>query len=203
MKDLICLTLFLLIFTTRVAHGHPLLKGSPASQIKQNEEADRVQLVRVANNVELEELVASGLIIQIPDIPGVRINERLPERFRFVRPWVVAFLTDLGKDFKERFGEEFQINSAIRTVEYQIHISKRNKNAAAVTGPKRSSHLTGAAIDIAKLPLTREQIVWLQVRLVALEKEKKIEATEEHHQAVFHIMVFPEYVAPLMQTASQ
>jgi D-alanyl-D-alanine dipeptidase len=157
MKTFFGLTLLFLIFSVHVAHGEPLLKGSPESQVKQNAEADRVQLVRINNDVELEEMKAGGLLVKIPDTPGVRVDERLPEHLRFVRPWVATFLVELGKDFKEHFGEEIQINSAIRTVEYQILISKRNKNAAPVTGAKRSSHLTGAAIDIAKLPLSERQ----------------------------------------------
>lgn len=203
MKNLFCLTFFFLIFSAHVAHGEPLLKGSPESQIRQNTEADRNELVRIKNDVELEKMKATGQLVRIPDTPGVKIDARLQERFRFIRPWVATFLIELGKGFKERFGEEIQINSATRTVEYQMEISGRNKNAAPVTGEKRSSHLTGSAIDIAKLALTEEQKLWLRTRLVTLELGNTIEATEEHYQAVFHIMVFPEYGVPQVRTAKQ
>lgn len=203
MKDLICLTFFLLIFTTSTAYGHPLLKGSPASQIKQNEVANEHNLVRIEDNVQLEALKDAGVLVRIADAPGVRIDTRLDDRFHYVLSFVNDFLTDVGRDFKKEFGVEFQINSAVRTAVHQIKISGRNPNAAAIIGEKRSVHLTGAAIDIAKLPLTRKQIRWLRLKLVALEKGNKIEATEEHYQAVFHVMVFPQYGPYLLQTASQ
>ena len=203
MKTLFGLTLLFLIFTSQVARSEPLLKGSPESQIKQNAAADRSELIRIKDDTELETMKATGQLVHIPDTPGVRVDARLHERFRFVRPWVATFLVDLGKDFKERFGEEIQINSAVRTIEYQIEISGRNRNAAETTGEKRSSHLTGSAIDIAKLRLTGEQKLWLRTRLVTLELGNTIEATEEHYQAVFHVMVFPEYEVPQVRTAKQ
>ncbi len=203
MKTLFGLIFVVLVSSVHIAHGEPLLKGSPESQIKQNVEADRIQLVRIINDVVLEEMIAGGLLVKIPDTPGVKIDVRLPERFRFVRPWVATFLIELGKDFKVRFGEEIQINSAVRTIEYQVQISSRNKNAAPIMGEKRSSHLTGSAIDIAKLPLTEEQKLWLRARLVALELSNAIEATEEHYQAVFHIMVFPKNEVLIVRTTKE
>lgn len=203
MKTLVGMTLFFLFFVGRTAYSEPLLKGSPESQIKQNRVADTYNLPRIENDAELEEMKAEGLLVRIPDTLGIKIDERLDERFRYVRPWVATYLIKLGRDFYNRFGTDIQINSAVRTVVYQVGISGRNKNAAPATGEKRSSHLTGSAIDIAKLPLTREQKHWLRPRLVNLELSNTHEATEEHHQAVFHIMVFPDYEVPPVKTAKQ
>ena len=203
MKTFFGLTLLFLIFTTSVAHGHPLLKGSPASQIKQNQVADKYNLVRIEDESHLETMKDAGLLVRIADTPGIRIDTRLDSRFHYVLSFVNAFLADVGRDFKEEFGVEIQLNSAVRTAVHQLKISGRNRNAAAIIGEKRSVHLTGAAIDIAKLPLTREQIHWLRLRLVALEIRNIIEATEEHYQAVFHIMVFPGYDEPNVYTAKQ
>lgn len=203
MNTLVGMMLFFLIFVGRAAYSEPLLKGSPESQIKQNLVADAYNLVRIEDAAELEAMKATGELVPIPVTLGIKIDERLHERFRYVRPWVATYLTVLGRDFYNRFGTDIQINSAVRTVEYQIEISGRNKNAAPVTGLKRSSHLTGSSIDIAKLPLTREQKLWLRPRLVHLEVNEKAEATEEHYQAVFHIMVFPDYDVPPVKTAQQ
>ena len=203
MKTIVGMTLFFLIFVGRFAYSEPLLKGSEESQIKQNQVADAHNLTRIENDAELEQMKAEGRLVPIPVTLGIRIDERLHERFRYVRPWVASYLIELGRDFYNHFGTDIQINSAVRTAEHQLGISGRNKNAAPVIGPKRSLHLTGSAIDIAKLPLTREQKLWLRPRLVNLELNNTLEATEEHHQAVFHIMVFPDYEVPPVKTAKQ
>ncbi len=197
------LTLLFVLFGAHIAYGEPLLKGSPESQIKQNQIADKSDLVRITNADQLEEMKRSGHLVQIPETRGIKIDDRLASHFRYVRPWVAIYLTRIGKDFHDRFGVDIKINSAVRTIEHQIHLSRRNKNAAPVDGHKRSSHLTGSAIDIAKLPLTEEQRIWLRQRFVADEISHKIEATEEHWQAVFHIMVFPDFDSLPVQTASQ
>ena len=191
--------LFIMVFISwtfifsQKTFSSPILKGSPESQQRQNQEADRSGLSRVTNTVELDMLKKHGLLIKIPETPGIKIDPRLNEQFHVVRPWTAEFLSDLGKKFKKRFKSDLQVNSATRTIVYQEDLAKHNKNAAPVTGDTRSAHLTGAAIDIAKIPLTHKQKQWLRKELEELENENLIEATEEHFQAVFHIMVFMNY----------
>jgi hypothetical protein len=178
-----------------------VLKGSPASLLRQNQEADYSGLTRIEDRAELELFKEKGLLVTIPQTSGIKIDKRLDKQFHVVRPWTAQFLIDLGKNFKKRFKSSLQINSATRTVERQNELAKNNKNAAPATGDTRSSHLTGAAIDIAKKPLSRAQKKWLRVRLVELEKKDLIEATEEQYQAVFHIMVFPRYDQTVVRVA--
>lgn len=191
--------LFIIVFISctylfsHEAFTDPILKGSPESQMRQNQEADRNGLSRIADSGELELFKENGLLIKIPETPGIKIDPRLDEQFHVVRPWTAKFLSDLGRKFKKRFKANLQINSATRTIVYQEHLAERNKNAAPVTGNTRSAHLTGAAIDLAKKPLTRKQKQWLRTELKELEKKGLIEATEEHFQAVFHVMVFMNY----------
>ena len=195
MKTLIWLLLFL---TALEASAEPLLKGSDASQRRQNAVADYYGLVRIENDEQLEEMIRAGLLVKIPESTGIKIDKRLPENLHYVLSYVVDYLTKLGRDFYKEFGAELQINSAVRTIIYQAHLGgvRKISNAASPYGEKRSSHLTGATIDIAKLPLTKEQLIWMRKRLVAEEINYILEATEEHRQAVFHIMIFPEAVAP-------
>jgi hypothetical protein len=56
-----------------------------------------------------------------------------------------------------------------------------------------SPHLTGATIDIAKSPLSREEIGWMRSRLLALEAAGKIDVEEEFQQSCFHITVYKSY----------
>ncbi|MBP9842491.1 MAG: hypothetical protein KBC62_00645 [Candidatus Pacebacteria bacterium] len=196
MRLLIVVLIMYSCLFSREAFTNQTLKGSPASLQKQNQEADRIGLARIADDSELQLFKENGLLISIPKTTGIKIDPRLDERFHVVRPWTAKFLSDIGKSFKKRFKANLQVNSATRTLVHQENLAKRNKNAAPVTGETRSAHLTGAAIDLAKKPLTRKQKQWLRAELSELEKSGFIEATEEHYQAVFHVMVFDNYDPP-------
>jgi hypothetical protein len=56
--------------------------------------------------------------------------------------------------------------------------------------------LTGATIDIAKGPLSREEVGWMRTRLLALEEAGKIDVEEEFQQSCFHITVYKSYAPP-------
>jgi hypothetical protein len=71
--------------------------------------------------------------------------------------------------------------------------SKKNKNAAPVSGPTSSSHLGGSTVDITKKGLTKDEIRWMRKALLKLEAQDLVEATEEFRQSVFHIMVYKMY----------
>lgn len=187
---------------TTGSYAQSLLQGSFASQEKQNREADTNDLTRIEDDVQLAQFKERGLLVKIPATNGIAIDARLDEKYGWVRPWTAEFLKTLGDEFYARFKTEFQINSATRTVVYQAHLTKQNGNAAPPLGPRRSSHLTGATIDIGKKNLRPEHIVWLRQKLKVYEKRNIVEATEEHHQAVFHVMVFKRYTEPNVVVAS-
>jgi hypothetical protein len=75
-----------------------------------------------------------------------------------------------------------------------------NGNAAAAEGDIVSPHLTGATIDIAKGPLSRQEIAWMRTRLLTLEQAGKIDVEEEFQQACFHITVYKNYAPPSRRT---
>lgn len=193
MKALFWLVLPLVVLE---ANAEPILKGSFESQQRQYAVALHYDMIHIVDDAHLEEMVSSGQLVKIPDTVGIKTDERLPENLRYVLPHVADYLIILGRDFYNKFGTEIQINSAVRTIAYQIGLRGRNRNAAPVVGERRTSHTTGATIDIAKLPLTKEQLTWIRNHLVAKEINFMMEATEEHRQAVFHVMIFPEAVAP-------
>lgn len=193
MKAFYALALCALCGMFAVAHAEVSLKGSHESQEKQNAEADQAGLVRIKNDATLVSLKRSEELVRIPDTRGVAVDYRLNEKWAWIRPWTAEFLVDLGRDFEATFQRRFYVGSAVRTVWYQRLLQRINKNAAATHGNRSSSHPTGATIDITKLPLTSEELEWLRARLLALEAQGLIEATEEWFQLVFHIMVFPRY----------
>lgn len=171
----------------------PVLVGSFASQIRQNQEADNDNLERILNDAALKDLKKRKQLVSLPSTPGVAVDPRLKKKLRVVRPWTAQFLKDVGSEFHKVFGSDLPVNSATRTVVHQKNLAKKNRNAAAVEGERRSSHLTGATVDIGKKRLNARQIQWLRDRLVQLEQKGLVEATEEHYQAVFHVMVFKRY----------
>ena len=81
----------------------------------------------------------------------------------------------------------------IRTISLQNSLRRRNANAASPYGEKRSTHLTGASIDISKKGMTRAQQNWMRGVLRSLREQGYIFAIEEFRQPAFHIMVYRQY----------
>lgn len=173
--------------------GAASLRGSPESLAIQNQNADEAGLIRIANDTELEYLKGEHVLVPIP-AEAVDVDERMPEKFRFVLPSTRRFLRELGYQFMRTFEKKLVITSAVRTQEYQNLLRTSNGNAAASEyGPSQSSHLTGATIDIGKKGLSLLETEWLRVRLLHFENDGYVEATEEFTQLVFHVMVLHAY----------
>ncbi len=171
------------------------LKGSRTSMERQNAEATVSELSFIENDAQLESMVRNGYLVPLPTTVGLSIDPRLDAKWQYVRPWTARFLVHLGVDFHKEFGKSLQINSAVRTVERQEELREKNRNAAPPNGERRSVHPTGAAIDIAKLGRSGREVRWLARRLLQLERDGLIEATEERrNQAVFHVMVHKKYL---------
>ena len=173
------------------------LAGSNESQIWQNYMADHENLFRVGNRKQLLFLEKKGILVPLPQTNVVRIDPRLrknPE-YCYALPRVPIFLLDRAHEYKHELpNAAFELSSAVRDEVRQKSIRRGgNQNAADATGPKASSHLTGATIDITKRRMTKAQIEWWRTKLLDLECQGVIEATEEFRQACFHIMVFGSY----------
>ena len=179
--------------TIKTQKLEPSLRGSAEAQMRQNQKAKEADLSRIKDEKELEKFVKNGLLVPLPEDDTLRIDRNLQDEFRYVRPWTKRFLQDVGKEFHAKFKKQIQVNSAVRTLTYQEELRGHNRNAATPDGPKASSHPTGATIDIAILPMTREELQWARAKFLALEKRGVIEVTEEYGQRVFHIMVFKNY----------
>lgn len=192
MKVQIFLLVLVVLFLTDIATANNL-KGSPASMERQNVQADRDGLSRLTEK-QLEVFKTHQLLVPLPYNKTVTVDDRLPEKYRWCRPCTRKFFIDFGKDYESKFGKPLQVNSAIRTVEYQKELRSRNGNAAsAKIGLRQSAHLTGAAVDIAKKDMSFAELRWMRSRLMVFEKEKFVEATEEFRQPVFHVVVFNKY----------
>lgn len=113
---------------------------------------------------------------------------------RYCRPWTAQFLATLARAHYEHFHTSLQVNSAVRTVEFQQHLMHINGNAAPAEGDTASPHLTGQAIDIAKHGLSLTEIAWMRGYLLPLVQQGKVDVEEEFQQSCFHISVYKRYI---------
>ena len=172
------------------------LVGSHAILLHQNEMADVDGLGRVQNDADLESMRERGMLVSLPTSNGLGIDDRLPVNRRFSRPWTASFLNDLAHAHYAHFHTPLQVNSAVRTVEFQQHLIHINGNAAPADGDTASPHLTGQAIDLAKRGMPLAEIAWMRGYLLPLIEEGKIDVEEEFQQSCFHISVYRKYAAP-------
>ncbi len=173
----------------------PPLRGTHESLVRQNERAEQDGLLRVKDDADLEMLRRQGSLVALPELSSMHADARLPMNRRYCRAWTGHFLNDLARVHFERFHKPLQVNSAVRTIEYQRHLLHINGNAAPADGDVASPHLTGAAIDIAKKGLTPSEVAWMRAYLLPLQVAGKIDVEEEFKQSCFHISVYKSYAA--------
>jgi hypothetical protein len=171
------------------------LKGSREVLVHQNQMADSEGLERIKNDDALNRLRASHELIRLPETSSLDVNDELPIERRYARPWTVHFAVDIAKAYASRFGDPLRVNSAVRTVSYQLRLQRVNGNAASVEGDTASPHLTGQAIDFGKHGMTSAEIAWMRAYLLPLMQTGKIDVEEEFQQACFHISVYRSYTA--------
>jgi len=181
----------------------PPLRGSRASLIRQNERSEADGLERIEDDEELNTLRNQRALVPVPVSAALRINTDLPVNRRYSRPWTARFLSDLARVHYARFRRPLQVNSAVRTVEYQRRLIEINGNAAPADGDVASPHLTGAAIDIAKKGLSVSEIDWMRAYLLPLQTAGKIDVEEEFYQSCFHISVYKSYAPPVQTRPSR
>ena len=170
------------------------LKGSHDVLVHQNLMADHDGLERIQDDAQLDELLDSHQLARLPESGSLRVNPELPENRRYARPWTVKFASDTAHAFSARFGTPLQVNSAVRTVTYQLRLMRVNGNAAAVDGDTASPHLTGQAIDIGKRGMSKAQLAWMRAYLLPLMEAGRIDVEEEFQQACFHVSVYRSYL---------
>jgi hypothetical protein len=174
----------------------PPLKGTREILLHQNEVADREGLERIQNDADLLDMRNKRMLVALPTSYALQVDERLPANRRYTRPWTAVFLANMARAHYAHFHTPLQVNSAVRTVEFQQHLIRINGNAAPAEGDTASPHLTGQAVDIAKHGLSRTEVAWMRGYLMPLIQEGKIDVEEEFQQACFHISVYKRYLPP-------
>jgi hypothetical protein len=173
------------------------LKGTHEILVHQNLMADEEGLERIRDEEELDRLRASHQLVELRESEALRVNPELAGNRRCARAWSVRFAEDMGRAFYARFRQPLQVNSAVRTVAYQIRLQRTNGNAAPVEGDVASPHLTGQALDFGKRGMSVEEISWMRAYLLPLIQAGKVDVEEEFQQACFHISVYRAYLPNL------
>lgn len=172
----------------------PPLRGSLASLLRQNRRDEAEGLKRIQNTAQLNEMRRDGKLVPLPVSAQLLANPNLPWDRRCTRPWTAVFLENLAHAHYVRFHRSLEVNSAVRTVQFQRRLMRINGNAAPATGEIASPHEMGATIDIGKKHMSLSEIAWMRAYLLPLEEEGKIDVEEEFYQACFHITVYKSYV---------
>ncbi|HXE11519.1 MAG TPA: DUF5715 family protein [Bryobacteraceae bacterium] len=173
--------------------GPLLLIATSASQPIQNRRADADNLSRMRNVSMIRRFRKNGLLIPVPVRTRYYYLHAVSRNYRYLRPWAKVFLDRLSRQHYARFRRRLRVTSLIRTVAFQRSLARRNGNAAAFSGPLRSSHLTGSTLDISKHGMAGESISWMRKVLYSLKKNGYLYAIEEFQQPTFHIMVYHRY----------
>jgi uncharacterized protein DUF5715 len=172
---------------------NPMFRPSHESLLIQNAEVDRLNLPRIQDETELEALKADGSLLAIVPGESLRIDPRLDPSRRYCRAWTLNFVDDLSQAYFNRFHQQIQVNSAVRTVKVQKKLRRHNRNAAPWDGETASSHLAGVTVDLQRRGMSKEQIHWMEHYLFYMKALALVEPEEERRQWVFHIMVSGHY----------
>jgi Family of unknown function (DUF5715) len=185
----------LLISTPAVmrAGARSILVANASSQSIQNARADAYHLARMRDYAMIVRFAEAGYLVAVPPETRFYYLHGVPPDYSYLRPWAKRFLDQISRQFYANFHEQLRVTSLIRTVSLQRRLERRNFNAAEATGDDRSSHLTGATLDISKHSMTWREKKWLRRELIELEQNGYLYAIEEFHQPCFHVMVFPNY----------
>jgi Family of unknown function (DUF5715) len=172
---------------------NPMFRPSHESLLLQNAEINRLELPRIQNDTELEALKADGSLLEIRAGEMLRFDPRLDPTRRYCRSWTLNFVDDLSQAYYNRFHEQIQVNSAVRTVTVQKKLRRHNRNAAPADGDTASSHLAGVTVDLQRRGLSKEQVRWMERYLFYMKALGLVEPEEERRHWCFHIMVSGRY----------
>jgi uncharacterized protein YcbK (DUF882 family) len=187
---------------SRYAHRHhrvrhlrwnPMFKGSHEMLVKQNEIIDQLELPRIADDQELEQVIEKEELVPLQETSSLRIAANLTDSRRYCKSWTRDFVEDFSRAFYDEFKKPIQVNSAIRTIQQQKKLRRHNRNAGPIEGDTASTHLTGIALDISNRGLTRKQHTWIEQYFLPLKDKGLIDPIEERRQPVFHVVVFDRY----------
>jgi hypothetical protein len=171
------------------AHALPL-RAPVGNLVRENTAARRQGLSWLRDVAMVRRFTRSGLLVPVPARTTTYWVASVTPALRVARPWTKRFIEQVSRAFRARFGAQLKITSLTRPAVRQHALRRINGNAAPAHGPLRSTHLTGAAVDISKHSFGEPHIRWFRVVLRRLAARDLLAATEEFEQPHFHVLVF-------------
>lgn len=193
MRTLVCAFVLLFVVPLGMSAASGDLLADETSQLLQNTRADAEHLSRMTSVAVLRRFVRSGYLVPVPAGSRTFYLHEISPQYRYCRPWTRLFIERMGRQYYARFGQPLRVTSLVRTVGRQMLLARFNENAADATGSGRSSHLTGATVDVSKRWMSEEQQEWMRDKLSSLRDAGYLYAIEEFEQPTFHIMVYRNY----------
>jgi len=169
-----------------------IFPGSHELLVQQNQELDRSQSFRVANEIDLIQRELSQELVPVSETEALKLASNLADNRRYCRPWTRDFLQDFSQAYYEQFHSPLQVTSLVRTMEQQHNLRRYNRFAAPEWGDTASTHLAGVSFDLLRRGLTPGQYAWITSYLLPLKEAGMVDPIEER-QPVLHIMVLDKY----------
>jgi hypothetical protein len=171
------------------------LRAVDGSLRRENAAARRDHLSFMRDTGMVGRFVAAGRLVRLPAETATYEVAGVDPRLRLARPWTKRFVEQLAGALHGLFGERLRVTSLTRTPERQAALRRSNANAAPARGDLRSTHLTGAAVDLSRRSLSPEATVWLRAVLRRLTTQGVVHAIEEFREPHFHVLVRARYAA--------
>lgn len=171
------------------------LRARPGNLRRENAAATHDRLTRMRDRGMVRRFTRSGHLVPIALETSTYYVTGVSAALRVARPWTRRFIEHLARAVHASFGIRLKITSLTRTEARQRAIGRTNGNAAPARGPARSTHLTGASVDISKAPFSALEIDWLRSALRRLTAARLVHAIEEFAEPHFHVLVRRAYGA--------
>ena len=110
-----------------------MFPGSHDMLVRENEELDRLQLPRIADDYELTRYELAQELVPVSETDGLKFAPDLPDNRHYCRPWTREFL----QDFTEAYYNEFHCRC--RSTRWFAPSSSSTACAAGTASPRQSS----------------------------------------------------------------
>ncbi|MGH9458333.1 MAG: DUF5715 family protein [Thermoanaerobaculia bacterium] len=153
------------------------LRGSRSSLLRQQRIARQHDYTHLRNRAHVRRFVSAGLLVPVPESRTLQIDGA---SYPYARPEVRVFLGRIAREYASACGEPLVVTSLTRPRSEQ----PRNSSPYSV-------HPTGMALDLRK---SRKGSCrrWLESRLLTLERQGVLDATEEFRPPHYHVALYPK-----------
>ncbi|HEX2093331.1 MAG TPA: DUF5715 family protein [Longimicrobiaceae bacterium] len=153
------------------------LRGSRAAVDRTYRKAVEDDLVFHHTGSSVRSSVKKGTLVRLRGNSDYRVHG---VNYPYALPTTVTFVKRLAEQYRDSCGEKMVVTSAVRPRSFRL-----------INSVDKSVHPAGMAVDIRK-PARRRCLSWLRDRLLYLERQGVLDATEENRPPHFHVAVFPD-----------